>query len=114
MKYAKYASDSAKGKLGRILYCKDLPQLNHIILDLKDSKASDKAGNPAEAVLLYIKIREFLFQLFVDDAQIIHMPPVVLDQADDLFFDISLGGGGGFFLNKVASMELYHLKITVI
>ena len=42
------------------------------------------------------------------------MPPVVLDQADDLFFDISLGGGGGFFLNKVASMELYHLKITVI
>ena len=28
---------------------------------------------------------------------VIHMPPVVLDQADDLFFDISLGGGGGIF-----------------
>lgn len=49
-----------------------------------------KAGNPAESILFYIKIREFLFQLFVDDAQIIYMPFVVLDQTDDLFFDISL------------------------
>ena len=50
----------------------------------------------------------------MDDAQIIYMPFVVLDQTDDLFFDISLGGRGGFFLDKVAAVELYHLKITVI
>lgn len=47
--------------------------------------------------------------MLVDDAQIIYMPFVVLDQTDDLFFDISLGGEADF-PDKVAAVELYHLK----
>lgn len=45
-----------------------LPQLHHIIFDLKGAEAAYKAGEPAETVLLDIKVGKLLFQFLVDNA----------------------------------------------
>ena len=65
-------------------------ELNHVIPDAECTEAADKAGKPAEAVLLHIKGGESFFEVLMDNAQIIHMALAVTYEPYDLLFDLIL------------------------
>ena len=91
-----------------------LAELNHVVLDFKGAEAPYKAGEAAEPVLLHVKGGINFFEFVVNDAQIVHMAVVLADDAGDGLLDLRFGDAGALFLDKVAAVELYHLKIAVV
>ena len=62
--------------------------LNRIIRDFEFFKAVDEARNPAVPILLHIEAREAVPQSVVNDAQVVDMAAVGVDQVGDAFLNL--------------------------